>query len=107
MRYGVMLLLFLAMMPLSAPNAVAANADSRAQGVLVRSITIDGFVLQDKEQFTRLFKPYRNKYLTEEDTDQLLKQIQVIYEREGYQQLVSITYKLDKHHLAFSVLMTS
>jgi len=107
MRYGVMISLFLAMVPLSISNAAAANTGSQRQGVLVRSITIEGFVLQDKEQFAKLFKPFHDKYLTTQDTDSLLKQIQVIYEREGYQQLVAITYKLDKHRLVFSVSMTT
>ncbi len=31
------------------------------------------------------------------------KEIKVIYEREGYQQLVSITYQVDKHRLVFTV----
>jgi len=39
--------------------------------------------------------------------DGILQQIQVMYEKEGYQQLVTITYHVDKHHLLFTALMTS
>jgi hemolysin activation/secretion protein len=74
---------------------------------LIKSIDMEGFVLQDKDQFVKLFKPYRNKYLTTADMDGILQQIQVIYEKEGYQQLVTITYHVDKHRLLFTALMTS
>jgi hemolysin activation/secretion protein len=107
MRYGVLILLLFISLSVPAGNAAAAAADPQALGTLVRNIDIEGFVLQDKNQFIKLFKPYRNKHLTTADMDGILRQIQVIYEREGYQQLVSITYHLDKHRLVFTALMTS
>jgi len=96
-------------MPLSvfAQGLPAEQETIQDKGVLVRSIDIDGFVLGDKGQFIKLFKPYRNKYLTGADMDAILLQIQIIYEREGYKVLVSISYKVTKHHLEFTVLMTS
>lgn len=107
MRHGVLIFLLCVSLPLSAQDASAAQADAQQNGVLIRNIAIEGFVLQDKEQFTKLFKPYRNKHLTTADMDAILKQIQVIYEREGYQQLVSITYQVAKHRLVYTALMTS
>ena len=64
-------------------------------------------MLGDKDQFIKLFKPYRNKYLTSADMDAILQKIQVMYERDGYQQLVSISYQVIKHRLVFTALMTS
>ena len=106
MRRSVLFLLLVSL-PLSAGRAAATQAYPQQNGVLIRSISIEGFVLQDKEQFTKLFKPYRNKHMTTADMDAILKEIQVIYEREGYQQLVSITYQVQKHRLVFTALMTS
>lgn len=108
MRHGALILLLFVTLPLSVQDfAGASQATSQEKGNLIRNIVIEGFVLQDKDQFTKLFKPYRNKYLTTADMDAILKQVQVIYEREGYQQLVSITYHVDKHRLIFTALMTS
>ena len=70
-------------------------------------VVFEGFVLGDKDRFVNLFKPYRNKYLKTADMDDILQKIRIIYEREGYQQLVSITYKVVKHKLIFTALMTS
>jgi hemolysin activation/secretion protein len=94
-------------MPMAFHSAAASDPAVASQGTLIKSIDIQGFVLQDKERFLRLFKPYRNKYLTTADMDGILQQIQVMYEKEGYQQLVTITYHVDKHHLLFTALMTS
>ena len=107
MRYGVLALLLFISFPVSVRNASASQAVSQVQGNLVRNIVIEGFVLQDKEQFIKLFKPFRNKHLTDVDMDGILSQIQVIYEREGYKQLVSITYKVVKHRLVYTVSMIS
>jgi len=74
---------------------------------LSRDIQMDGFVLQNKEQFIKLFKLYRNKYLTTDDMNLILQKIQGIYEREGYQELVNINYQVIKHRLVFTALMTS
>jgi|GEM_PF-3424733 hemolysin activation/secretion protein len=107
MRQSVLIILLFASLTLSARDGAASQAAPQQQGTLISSIVIEGFVLQDKEQFTKLFKPYRNKHLTTADMDAILDQIQVIYEREGYQQLVSITYHVNKHRLIFTALMTS
>ena len=107
MRYIVLILFLFISLPAYAPNAGASKADSKPQGTLIRSIVLEGFVLGDKDQFVRLFKPYRNKYLTAADMDGILQKIQGIYEMDGYQQLVSITYRVDKHRLVFTSAMTS
>jgi hypothetical protein len=107
MRYCILILMLLAAWPSLAQNAPLPIAVTKDKGVLIKNIEIEGFVLGDKSRFVRLFKPYRNKYLTPADMDALLSQIQIIYEREGYQQLVSITYKADRHRLVFTALMTS
>ena len=107
MRYCILVLLFLISLSLSAQNVLSKQVAVEHNGTLVRSITMEGFVLEDKNQFVKLFKPYRNKYLTTADMDAILQKIQVIYEKEGYQQLVSITYQVNKHRLIFTALMTS
>ena len=107
MRYCVFVLLLFISWPVLAQNIPALQVISQDKGVLVRSIVIEGFVLEDKGQFVKLFKPYRNKYLTTADMDGILQKIQVIYEKEGYQQLVSITYQVTKHRLVYTASMIS
>ncbi len=107
MRYVLCSVLVLVAGLFWAQPTPAAEADAAKKGVLVRSIEMEGFILGDKGQFTKIFKMYRNKYLTPEDTDGILAKIQKIYEREGYLKLVSITYVLKKHRLIYSVAMNS
>jgi hypothetical protein len=105
MRWWVLILLVF--MPFTAlSHAAGHKAASVPDGTLIRSINLEGFVLGDKSRFDRIFKPYRNKYLTSADMDDILHKIQAIYEREGYQQLVSISYQVvKKHRLVFTALM--
>jgi hemolysin activation/secretion protein len=107
MRYCILMVLLFISLPVSAQNAAAPLTAAQPQTTLIRSIEIEGFVLGDKDQFVRLFKPYRNKYLTTTDMDMILHKIQGIYEMGGYLELVSITYRVDKRRLIFTVLMTS
>jgi len=107
MRYLALILLLLMPLPLSAQNAADPQASVPDTGTLIRSITMEGFELEDKNQFVKLFKHYRNKYLTKDDMDGILQKVQDIYEKEGYQQLVSISYQVIKHRLVFTALMTS
>jgi hemolysin activation/secretion protein len=103
MRYCVLVALLLIPLPALAQNALPAQADVAAQSTLIRNIVIEGFVLQDKNQFVKLFKPYRNKYLTTADVDAMLGQLQEIYEQAGYQGLVSIEDHVVKRKLTFTV----
>jgi len=105
MRYCILIVLLFISLPVSAQNAPFTQADVKDQGVLVHNITIQGFVLGDKDQFVKLFKPYRNKYLSADKIDAILQQLKKIYEREGYQELVSIDYQLDKRTLTFTVTL--
>jgi len=107
MRYGVLILLLFISLPSSAQNIPAGQVVVKDKGVLVRDIKMEGFVLGDKDQFVKIFKPYRNKYLTTADMDAILQRIQRIYEEQGYQQLVTISYQVTKHRLVFTALMTS
>jgi len=107
MRYGLLIVLLLIALPVWAQNNPSPQAAVQEKAVLVNDITIEGFVLGDKERFMKIFKPYRHKHLTRADMDAMLSQVQIIYESEGYQQLVSIGYKVIKHRLVFSVSMTS
>ena len=107
MRYFLMILLLFISLPVYAQNVPIVQSNPQEVRTLVRNIVIEGFALQDKEQFVKIFKPYRNKYLTTSDMDAILQKIKDIYERAGYQQLVSITYQVDRHRLVFTALMTS
>ena len=89
----------------SAQNAAAHQAASQAQDPLVRNILMQGFVLDDKSQFAKLFKPYRNKRLSEADISAILAQLQEIYEQAGYQGLVSIEYTIKNGRLTFTVAL--
>jgi hemolysin activation/secretion protein len=103
MRYCVLIVLFFIPLPVSAQNVTAAQTAPQVQGTLIHNITIDGFVLGDKNQFYKLFKPYLNKHLSTVDMDAILQQIQAIYEEGGYQSLVSIVYSVKKRHLIYTV----
>ena len=103
MRYFLLVFLFFASLPVLTQNVTAQQIDTTAQRSLVRDIRIEGFVLGGKDQFIKLFKPHRNKYLTTSDMDGILQQIQQIYDQAGYQALVSINYHLDRKRLTFTV----
>ena len=76
---------------------------SQDKGALISNIKIEGFVLEDKNQFVKLFKPYRNKHLLAVDMDTILQKIQEVYEQAGYQGLVSIEYHVKGKSLRFTV----
>ena len=105
MRYCVLLALFFISIPVSAQNIPDAQVVTQEKKTLIRNIDIEGFVLQDKGQFLKLFKPYRQKHLSKSDMDTILQEIKDIYEREGYQQLVAISYKVSKNRLVFTASM--
>jgi len=107
MLYWTFILLFLLSFPVSAQNVATPGATVQAQRTLIHSITIEGFLLKDQNQFVKLFKSYHNKYLSKVDMDMILQKIQDIYEQKGFAQLVSITYAVNKHRLIFTVAMTS
>ena len=108
MRYCFLILLLFISLPVFAQNVLAPQTVvGQDKGVLVRTIVMEGFVLGEKSRFIKIFKPYRDKYLTSAQMDVILEKIRHIYEEEGYQQLVSINYKLIKHKLVFTALMTS
>ncbi len=102
MRYLILILLLFISLPVPFQNAAAQEA-SQPQSTLIRKITIEGFVLGDKNQFTKLFKPYRNKHISQGDIDIILQAIQEIYEQGGYQGLVSIEYQVKNKNLTFTV----
>ena len=113
MRYCLLLVLLFIALPVSAQNVPASvlkpdthsysQAALKAKGTLIRNIVMKGFVLQDKNQFVKLFKPYRNKRLSVADIDEALQELQEIYEQAGYQGLVSIEYHVIKRNLTFTV----
>jgi hemolysin activation/secretion protein len=107
MRYCLLILFLLSPFSMLTQPAAAQEMNAQEKGILIRSITMDGFVLEDKNQFIKLFKPYRGKYLKTSDMDDILQKIQNIYAKEGYQQLVTITYQVNGHRLVFTALMTS
>ena len=103
MRYCILFLLLFISLPVSAQNVAAQQTASQAQGPLISNIVMKGFVLEDKNQFVRLFKPYRNKHLSTADIDEILQQLQEIYEQAGYQGLISIEPHVIKRNLTFTV----
>jgi len=107
MCYLILIGLLFTSFPVLAQDVTAPSAAVEDRGILIHNIVLEGFVLGDKNQFTKLFKPYRNKHLTRADMDAILQEIQHIYEEQGYQQLVSISYQVIKHRLVFTALMTS
>ncbi len=103
MRYCILILLLFIPLPASAQNVPATQAVPQAQKTLIQKILIEGFVLEDKNQFVKLFKPYRSKHLSAADIDTILQKIQEIYGQAGYQGLVSIEYHVKRKSLTFSV----
>lgn len=105
MRYCALIVLFFITFPVLAQNTAASQAAVQAQGPLIRNIIMEGFVLDDKNQFVKLFKPYRNKHLSATDINSILQALQEIYEQAGYQGLVSIEYHVVKRNLTFTVAL--
>ena len=107
MKKIVLFLFCLLVLPIAvgfaAQSAASAQSTSKAQGPLIRSIKIEGFVLGDKNQFFELFKLYRNKHRSAADIDAILQQLREIYEQAGYQGLVSIVYRVKRKSLVFTV----
>jgi len=103
MRYCVLILLFFISSPILAQNVETSQVSIPNKGVLVNNIVIEGFVLQDKNQFVKLFKPYRNKHISSVDIDTILQQLQEMYEQAGYQGLVSMEYRIIKKRLVFTI----
>ena len=101
MRSCFLILFFVAAIILPPQQAVAAPVAH--EGTFIHDLEIEGFLLGDKEQFIKLFKPYRNKYLLAADMDSILHQIQDIYDEGGYQSLVSIQYRVVKKSLIYTV----
>ena len=75
--------------------------------VLVRKIMITGFVPKDRKPFESAFKPYLNKRLFPSDIDALIAEVKYLYAQEGYQELVQISYTLNRHILKISVSFVS
>ena len=103
MRCFFLISLFLISLPAGVGNAAASQDLVQTQAPLVRKIEIKGFVLQDKGQFVKLFKPYRNKLLSADEINAMLQELAEIYEQAGYQGLVSIRYEVKNKVLTFTV----
>ncbi|MDE2222546.1 MAG: hypothetical protein KGK03_05685 [Candidatus Omnitrophica bacterium] len=104
MRFILLSFLLFTAVPVLAQETMPAQAAAApSQRVLIRSISIQGFVLDDRAQFTRLFRPYRNKRLSTGDVDAVLQQLSKIYEEAGYHGLVGIKYHISKRNLIFTV----
>ena len=103
MRYFILFLSLFISGSALAQNIPAPQVVSQEQKVLIQKIQIEGFIPQDKDQFAKLFKPYRNQHLSSSDMQAILGQIQEIYEQAGYQGLVSIEYHVHKRQLVYKV----
>ena len=78
-------------------------AAQQPAAVLIRNISIEGFLLKDRKPFAQLFKYYRNKRLSQKDINGILDAIKIIYEEAGYLKLVTINYQIYKGRLTFMV----
>ncbi len=79
------------------------NQDGR---ILIRKITIEGFVLKDRQPFEQLFKPHLNKYLSPMDIDAILDAVKALYAQQGYQGMVDASYTVSRHDLKIRVFLT-
>ena len=105
MRNFVFLGFLLISLPAMAQNSPLPPTVAQDSVRLIRTIAIQGFVLQDKKQFADLFKPHRNKHLSAVDIDAILQRLQEMYEQAGYQGLVSIEHHENKRVLTFVVTL--
>ncbi|MDE1920378.1 MAG: hypothetical protein KGJ09_03440 [Candidatus Omnitrophica bacterium] len=103
MRYCILLVLLLAASPVSAQNAAPVQTAMPVERTWIHNVLIKGFVLDNRGQFVKLFRPYRNKRLSSADMGDILQHLQEIYEEAGYQGLVSINYHVRKKYLIFTV----
>ena len=107
MFHWIFIALLFMSFPVSAQNVAPTQASPQVERTLIRSITLEGFQLENKDQFVTLFKLYRNKHLSKADMDMILQKVREIYEQEGFGQLVFVTYSVNKRRLIFTASLTS
>ncbi len=77
----------------------AASVIAQDGHVLVRQITVDGFLLKEKSKFAKMFKKYRNKKLSTDEVNRVVDQVRSLYVEAGYENLVLLTYQIIKGQL--------
>ena len=105
MCYCIIAMLLILSLPFSSIKVMAQQTAVVAGNPLVSNIRIEGFVLENKGQFVKLFRPYRNKHLAAADIDAIIQELQEIYEQAGYQGLISIEHHIVKRTLIFTIAL--
>ena len=80
------------------------QADSNGN-VLVKRVILTGFVLTDKKIFEQIIKENKNKRLSQEQIQTIVDNVRTIYLANGYTDLVTVSYKLDKNRLVINILL--
>ena len=71
--------------------------------ILIRSIEIKGFVLNDRKPLDQIIKSRRNKRLSQEQIQKIIEEIKTVYLEAGYGSLVNITDTIKKNKLIIEV----
>ena len=86
--------------------AVWAQTPSNGdQPVMVHAIIVSGLVPQNKSGLDTVLKSYRNKRLSSQDIDGLIRAVKKFYLEAGYDGLVNMDYTLRKNRLAIRVFL--
>ena len=106
-----MRIVWLVLLLLIVPNIVWSRTAPAAQervsqdSFLIKRIVLSGFVLKDKQPIQRIIKANRNKRLSQEQIQQMINDIKIIYLEAGYTGLVNFSYTIQKRTLTIHILL--
>lgn len=92
---------FTAINPLWAQTTIQTVQDDKP--VLVRQIILSGFVLSNRQELDKIIKPYRKKYLSDQQIKQIIQDIKNVYLENGFAGLIAIDYKFFKNNLLIAI----
>jgi hemolysin activation/secretion protein len=71
--------------------------------VRIRAIVVEGFLLKDTKDLEKMLASYKNKSLTQEEIETLVRKVEDFYVQAGYSGMVQLVYKLQKKRLIITV----
>ena len=86
-------------------NKILSQLTADDGRILIKRIVMSGFVLKDKESLRKIMKNNQNKRLFQEEIQQIINDIKIVYDEAGYAQLVDISFKIEKSNLVITVLL--
>ena len=100
------LLMSVSLVLLFSSASVWAQLPGNGDTVLIRKLTVDGFLLRENKIYKDLAKHYRLKRVGPEDITQINQALLETYQKAGYVNLVIITSTFRKGWLNFHVALS-